>query len=101
MIMDFFKFVITIDEVENVNPYLEIYLWMKNKLNVVSNECIVTDDSAAGIKAGLSANMNVFAVTNSIIRDSVYKSKLLVEKFIDDNHSELKKNIYDFIECQK
>jgi len=99
--MDFFKFVITIDEVENVNPYLEIYLWMKNKLNVVSNECIVTDDSAAGIKAGLSANMNVFAVTNSIIRDSVYKSKLLVEKFIVDNHSELKKSIYDFIECQK
>jgi len=96
-----FQFVITRDEIENAKPHPEIYLRMKNKLQVEPEECIVIEDSVAGIKAGLSANMNVFAVTNSITRDSVYKSKLLDKKFIVDNPAELKKRIYDFIEGQK
>lgn len=100
-IKDKFKFVITRDEIENAKPHPEIYLRMKNKLQVETEECIVIEDSVAGIKAGLSANMNVFAVTNSITRDSVYKSKLLDKKFVIDNPAELKKRIYDFIWVQK
>lgn len=100
-IKDKFKFVITRDEIENAKPHPEIYLRMKNKLQVEPEECIVIEDSVAGIKAGLSANMNVFAVTNSITRDSVYKSKLLDKKFVIDNPAELKKRIYDFIWVQK
>lgn len=96
-----FNFVITRDEIENAKPHPEIYLRMKNKLQVESDECIVIEDSVAGIKAGLSANMNVFAVTNSITKESVQKSKLLDKKFIIENPAELKKRIYEFIEDQK
>lgn len=95
-----FKYVITRDEIENAKPHPEIYLRMKNKLNVEPDECIVIEDSVAGIKSALSANMNVFAVTNSITRDSVYKSKLLDKKFIIDNPAELKTKVYEFISNQ-
>lgn len=100
-IKDKFKFVITRDEIENAKPHPEIYLRMKNKLQVESDECIVIEDSVAGIKAVLSANMNVFAVTNSITRDSVHSSKLLDKKFILDNPAELKTRVYDFINSIK
>lgn len=96
-IKDQFKFVITRDEIENAKPHPEIYLRMKNKLGIESEECVVIEDSTAGIRAALSANMNVFAVTNSITRDSVYKSKLLDKKFIIDNPAELKTKVYQFI----
>ncbi len=100
-IKDKFKFVITRDEIENAKPHPEIYLRMKNKLQVEPDECIVIEDSVAGIKAGLSANMNVFAVTNSITRDSVHSSKLLNKKFIIDNPAELKTKVYEFIKDHK
>lgn len=96
-----FKFVITRDEIENAKPHPEIYLRMKNKLEVEPDECIVIEDSVAGIKAALSAQMNVFAVTNSITRESVHKSKLLDKKFIIDNPAELKTKVYEFIESLK
>jgi len=96
-----FKFVITRDEIENAKPHPEIYLRMKNKLQVESDECIVIEDSVAGIKAALSANMLVFAVTNSITKESVLKSKLLDKKFIIENPAELKTKVYDFIDLLK
>jgi beta-phosphoglucomutase-like phosphatase (HAD superfamily) len=100
-IKDQFKFVITRDEIENAKPHPEIYLRMKNKLKVEADECIVIEDSVAGIKAALSANMNVFAVTNSITKESVLKSKLLDKKFIIENPSELKTRVYEFIDSLK
>jgi beta-phosphoglucomutase-like phosphatase (HAD superfamily) len=99
-IKDKFKFVITRDEIENAKPHPEIYLRMKNKLKVEADECIVIEDSVAGIKSAISANMNVFAVTNSITRDSVHKSKLLDKKFVIENPSELKTRVYEFIKEQ-
>ncbi|AFH49668.1 Putative phosphatase/phosphohexomutase [Ignavibacterium album JCM 16511] len=100
-IKDKFKFVITRDEIENAKPHPEIYLRMKNKLQVESDECVVIEDSVAGIKAALSANMHVFAVTNSITKDSVHTSKLLDKKFIIDNPAELETQVYEFIESLK
>lgn len=100
-IKDQFNYVITRDEIENAKPHPEIYLRMKNKLKVEPDECIVIEDSVAGIKAALSAQMNVFAVTNSITGESVHKSKLLDKKFIIDNPAELKTKVYEFIESLK
>lgn len=100
-IKDQFNYVITRDEIENAKPHPEIYIRMKNKLKVEPDECIVIEDSVAGIKAALSAQMNVFAVTNSITGESVHKSKLLDKKFIIDNPAELKTKVYEFIESLK
>jgi beta-phosphoglucomutase-like phosphatase (HAD superfamily) len=74
---------------------------MKDKLNVRPENCIVIEDSVNGIKAALNANMNVFAVTNSITRESVHRAKLLDKRFIIDYRAELKAMVYDFIEEHK
>lgn len=97
-IKDKFDYIITRDEIENAKPHPEIYLRIKNKLEVEADECIVIEDSVAGIKAAVSANMNVFAVTNSITRESVNKAKLIDKKFIIENPAELKVRVYGFIE---
>lgn len=96
-----FKFVITRDEIEYAKPHPEIYLRMKNNLKVEADECIVIEDSVAGIKAALSANMNVFAVTNSITLESVNKAKLIDKKFIIENPAALKTRVYEFIDSLK
>ncbi len=98
---DKFKYVISREDVTNGKPDPEIYLKMKDKLNVQPDDCIVIEDSVTGIKSALNANMNVFAVTNSITRDSVHKAKLLDKKFVIDNPAELKTRVYEFIEEHK
>jgi len=96
-----FKFVITREEVTNGKPNLEIYLKMKDKLNVEPEECIVVEDSVAGIKAALNAGMNVFAITNSITKNYVHQSGVISSRFIIDDPQNLKTTIYKFIEEQK
>jgi HAD superfamily hydrolase (TIGR01549 family) len=100
-IKDKFKYVISREDVNNGKPDPEIYLKMKDKLNVRPENCIVIEDSVNGIKAALNANMNVFAVTNSITRESVHRAKLLDKRFIIDYRAELKAMVYDFIEEHK
>jgi len=100
-IQDHFNFVITRDEITNSKPHPEIYLQMKNKLKVEADECVVIEDSVTGVKAALSAKMNVFVVTNSITKESVRKSKLLDKKFIIEDPAELKTRVYEFIENPK
>lgn len=96
-----FKFVITGEEVTNGKPNPEIYLKMKDKLNVEPKECIVVEDSVAGIKAAQNAGMNVFAITNSITKNSVHQSGVINNRFIIDDPQNLKTTIYKFIEEQK
>lgn len=96
-IKDKFSLVMTRDKVSNGKPHPEIYLNSKDRLNVKSEECLVIEDSVNGIKAGLNADMNVFAVTNDITRDSVHASDLLSDDFIVDDLSELKPRIYQFL----
>ncbi len=96
-----FKYVISREDVNNGKPDPEIYLKMKDKLNVQPDDCVVIEDSVTGIKSALNANMNVFAVTNSITRESVHKAKLLDKKFVIANPAELKTRVYEFIEEHK
>jgi beta-phosphoglucomutase-like phosphatase (HAD superfamily) len=98
---DKFKYVISREDVNNGKPDPEIYLKMKDKLNVQPDDCVVIEDSVAGIKSALNANMSVFAVTNSITRESVHKAKVLDKKFVIDNPAELKARVYELIEEHK
>jgi HAD superfamily hydrolase (TIGR01509 family) len=42
-------------------PFPDIYLYSAKKMNVPANECIVIEDSLAGIEGALAAGMTVFA----------------------------------------
>lgn len=92
-----FKYVITREEVTNGKPDPEIYIKMIEQLNVKPEEAIIIEDSVTGIKAAQNAGINVFAVTNSITKDSVHQSKILHENFIIDDPKYLKEKVYGFI----
>jgi len=96
-IRDKLNLIMTRDGVSIGKPHPEIYLKSKDKLNVNSEECLVIEDSVNGIKAGLNAGMNVFAVTNDITRDAVHSANLLPNDFIVDDLTELKSRVYQFL----
>lgn len=60
-IRDFFSFVVSADEVTHAKPDPEIYLLAAKELGIDPQACVVYEDSAKGIEAGLRAGMTVIA----------------------------------------
>ena len=78
-IYKFFDAVVCRDEVEKTKPNPDIFLKAADKLNVNKSECIVIEDSSAGIKAAFNAGMIPIHVielkdADSDILDMAYKS---------------------------
>ncbi|MDA1216535.1 MAG: HAD family phosphatase [Chloroflexi bacterium] len=61
-IASLFDVVLGREDVQNAKPDPEIYLKAAALLNTPPGECMVIEDSPAGVQAGLSAGMNVIAV---------------------------------------
>ncbi len=52
----------SIFDVERAKPYPDVYLYAAKQLgNVAPSKCLVIEDSALGVQAGVSAGMTVFA----------------------------------------
>jgi HAD superfamily hydrolase (TIGR01509 family) len=58
----FFDVIITGDEIERGKPEPDIYQRTAEKLDLVSNECLVVEDSLSGIAAAKAAKMRVVAI---------------------------------------
>lgn len=99
-ITDKLDLILTRDDVEKGKPDPEIYLKAKNTLRLNSDECLVIEDSVNGIKAGLNAGMQVFAVTNDVTRLSVHSSNLLDDAYIVDTLEDLVTRVFGFIEAK-
>jgi HAD superfamily hydrolase (TIGR01509 family) len=54
---NYFKVIISRDDVENGKPSPEGYLAAAKALSIKANECLVIEDSLTGVKAGLAAKM--------------------------------------------
>ncbi len=93
-----FVFVATRDDVRNAKPHPEIYLLVSGKLHVHPENCLVIEDSPAGIKAALNAGMRCIAVTNIFTRDRVQESHLLPEELIVNEPENLLKTVENLIE---
>ena len=61
----FFSAVVTASDVENGKPAPDIFLRTAELLKVPPQECCVIEDSKPGIAAGLAADMQVIAITNT------------------------------------
>lgn len=99
-ITDKLDLILTRDDVDKGKPDPEIYLKAKNVLKLDSKECLVIEDSVNGIKAGLNAGMQVFAVTNDITRISVHSCNLLDNAYIVDTLEDLSSRVFGFIKAQ-
>jgi len=82
---DAFDFVATRDDVEHGKPDPEIYLLVARELGARPEQCLVIEDSPAGIEAALAAGMEVIAVTTPFTRERVRQAGLLPpEQVVDD-----------------
>ena len=80
-----FDFIATREDVEKGKPDPEIYALVASKLNTPAVECLVIEDSTAGVQAALSAGMHVLAICTSYTREALYQSRLLPpDRIIDD-----------------
>ena len=68
-------YVICGDEVVNSKPDPEIFLKAAEKLGVVPEECVVLEDSGAGIEAAYSAGMRGINIPDMKVPDENIKSK--------------------------
>ena len=84
-----FDFVATRDDVEQPKPHPEIYLLVSSELDVPPTECLVIEDSPAGVQAATSAGMDVIAVTTLFTREKFREQELLDRRFVVDEPAEL------------
>lgn len=83
-------FLATRDDVEHGKPHPEIYLLAAGTLQVDPPDCLVIEDSVAGVQAALNAGMDCLAVTTDYTRESIHAGRLLPEDQIIDDPSRLK-----------
>lgn len=72
-----FDTVVTADRITQGKPHPMCYLLAASDLNVPPSECLVFEDSFAGIQAGTNAGMRVIGLsttnTEDMIKEKVYK----------------------------
>jgi HAD superfamily hydrolase (TIGR01509 family) len=90
---DHFDFVASRDDVENPKPHPEIYLLVASELKVPPAECLVIEDSPAGVQAAQAAGMDVIAVTTPFTRQAFREKDLLDRRWVVDEPSELPKTL--------
>lgn len=80
-IENLFDFVTTSDEVTHNKPSPEIFMLTAEKLVIESTDCLVIEDSDAGIEAAVSAGMKVIRMGNEKLTDAKSEVKIAVESF--------------------
>jgi len=82
---DEFDVIATRDDVEHGKPDPEIDLLVARELGVKPEECLVIEDSPAGVQAALAAGMEVIAVTTELTRQKFRDTDLLDRcRVVDD-----------------
>lgn len=82
---DAFDFIATRDDVEHGKPDPEIYRLVARQLNVPPRGCLVIEDSPVGVRAAISAGMDVIAVTTPFTRQQFKEQDLLDRRWVVDD----------------
>ena len=74
--------VLTREDVQNAKPDPEIYLLAAQKLNVAPQDNILIEDSPNGVRAGVTAGMNVVAFATPFTIDSLHSTQVVEHQWI-------------------
>lgn len=83
-LQDEFDFVATRDDVNQGKPNPEIYNLVAAELGIPAEQCLVIEDSPAGVKAALAAGMWCIAVTTPFTKSAIHNQELLDERWVVD-----------------
>jgi HAD superfamily hydrolase (TIGR01509 family) len=84
-----FDHVATRDDVVHGKPDPEIYLLVARELGVPPWECLVVEDSPAGVSAARAAGMWCVAVATPFTREALHAGRLLEDRWIVDDPAAL------------
>jgi beta-phosphoglucomutase-like phosphatase (HAD superfamily) len=98
---DAFDVVATREDVEHGKPDPEIDLLVARELGVKPENCLVIEDSPAGVAAALAAGMDVIAVTTELTRQKFRDTDLLDRSRIVDDPRTLPTTVRRRIEAHQ
>lgn len=84
-----FDFIATRDDVAHGKPEPEIYNLVACELDLPAAQCLVIEDSPAGVQAALAAGMWCIAMTTPFTRAAIHSSQLLDERWVVDEAEKL------------
>ena len=95
-----FEIIVSADEVENCKPHPEVFVKVLERINknnstkstiVHAYECLVIEDSIAGIKAAHHAGMKCLAVTNSYSSEKLSEADMIIKSLEEVKIEDIKK----------
>lgn len=99
-LQDDFDFVATRDDVNQGKPDPEIYNLVAAELGTPADQCLVIEDSPAGVKAALAAGMWCIAVTTPFTRSAIHKQDLLEERWVVDDSDRLLTVVQEMLDAR-
>ena len=85
----FFKKVINSDDITKGKPDPEIFLNTAKALGVAPENCIVFEDSTAGVESGKAAGMKVVALTTTHTKKELHKADLVIDDYTEVNYDKI------------
>ena len=76
-----FRAVVSADDVARGKPAPDIFLRAAELLGVPPTECVVIEDSVAGVAAGRAAGMKVIGITNSVPAEQLREAHVAVADY--------------------
>ena len=77
----FFRVVASVEDVGRNKPAPDVFLHAARLLRLPPAECVVVEDSAAGVEAGRAAGMDVIAITNTFPSERLARATRVVETY--------------------
>jgi HAD superfamily hydrolase (TIGR01509 family) len=74
--------ILTIEDVQKPKPDPEIYLLAAQRLGVPPGECLVLEDSPAGVQAGVAAGANVIALATPFTTAGLHERQVLEHTWV-------------------
>ena len=74
---------VSADDVSEGKPHPEPYLRAAHALGVASSDCVVVEDTPAGIKSGLAAGMRVVAIASTHPPSTLQDADMIVSRILD------------------
>ncbi len=79
-VKDFFDVILCFQDISKPKPDPEIYLKCAERLGFSPSECVVMEDSPAGIKAAKAAGMRCIAISGQLGKELLSFADLVIEK---------------------
>lgn len=89
-ITKYFSVIVDDSQITRGKPFPDIYLLTAQKLGLKPDQCVVVEDSVAGVQAGINAGMKVVGITSTFSREQISHATTLIASYREVNVEKVK-----------